>query len=181
MKEITVKQYAALKPDQHGQYDTLYQIVNPKNQFAKKEMPVSSISYTNVKYCYRLMRNTDWNSIQQLFEICYDVPAAVFWKAKISEYMPALKFLIEWFGKYAGIEKKLFTVEPGPDDHIWKLAGADRLKPYNDTLPLVHLGKMFGMYPNDLGRKPYLEVLSLQAQIKASNEVEFEFQKLKSK
>ena len=58
------------------------------------------------------------------------------------------------------------------------MAGADRLKPYNDTLPLVQLGKLFGQYPFYLGRKPYGEIFSLLAQTKTQNEVENDYQKL---
>ena len=81
------------------------------------------------------------------------------------------------FERIIANENTLLTTQT-TDGHLWELAGADKLKPYSDTLPLLQLGKLFGQYPFDLGRKPYGEIFNLLAQTKAQNEVESEYRKL---
>lgn len=81
------------------------------------------------------------------------------------------------FERIIAIENKLLATQT-TDGHLWQMAGADRLKPYSDTLPLLQLGKQLGQYPFDLGRKPYSEIFSLLAQTKTQNEVENDYRKL---
>lgn len=176
MKNITIKQYAAL-PDTII-YDTILEHLNPKNTFCKNSMNISAMSYANVKYCIRLLAKiNDWQSIAQLFEICFATPEKTFWRARITEYFAARKHLISQFERIISTENKLLSTQ-STDGHLWQMAGADKLQPYSDTLPLVQLGKLLGQYPFDLGRKPYGEIFSILAQTKAQNDVELEYQKL---
>ena len=176
MKNITLKQYTAL-PDTL-QYDAILEHLKPVNRFAGKAMDINNMPYANVKYCIRLLpKVSDWNGIQQLFEICFDITQHQFWKASVKEYFSAKKFLIAEFERIIAIENKVLASQ-NTDSHLWQMAGADKLKPYSDTLPLLQLGKHFGQYPFDLGRKPYGEIFSLLAQTKTQNEVESDYQKL---
>lgn len=176
MKNITLKQYTALKDTLP--YDSLLTHLNPKNNFAKKQMNIAQMPYANVKYCIRILQKVDtWAGIQQLFEICYDVPQKDFWKARVVEYFSARKFMIAEFERIIATENKLLATQT-TNSHLWQMAGADKLKPYSDTLPLLQLGKLFGQYPFDLGRKPYSEIFNLLMQTKTQNEVEAEYGKL---
>lgn len=176
MKNLTLRQYTALQNTLP--YDCILEHLNPKNEFAKRQMDVSAMPYANVKYCIRLLQKVNgWEGIQQLFEICYGVPEKDFWRARITEYFAAKKFMIAAFTRVIETETKLLQTL-STDSHLWHMAGADKLKPYSDTLPLIQLGKMFGQYPFDLGRRPYSEIFSLLAQTKAQNEVEVEYSKL---
>lgn len=176
MKNITLKHYTTL-PDTL-QYDAILEHLKPQNSFAGKTMNINQMPYSNVKYCIRLLpKVTDWNGIKQLFEICFDINERQFWRASIKEYFAAKKFLIAEFERIIAIESKVLASQ-STDGHLWHMAGADKLKPYSDTLPLLQLGKHFGQYPFDLGRKPYGEIFSLLAQTKTQNEVESDYQKL---
>lgn len=141
-------------------------------------MSISQMPYSNVKYCIRLLQRVDsWAGIQQLFAICYDVPEKDFWRARVVEYFSARKFMISEFERIIATENKLLATQ-NTNSHLWEMAGADKLKPYSDTLPLLQLGKLFGQYPFDLGRKPYSEIFNLLTQTKTQNEVEAEYGKL---
>lgn len=176
IKNLQLKQYARLKDS--SMYDVILEHVQPVNSFQGKKMNVNQMPYSNVKYCLRLLQNVNtWEGIYQLFEICFDVPEAKFWKGKVLEFFQAKKFITDSFKAIIANEEKQLASQ-STDEHLWRMAGADGLKPFNDTLPLVQLGKLFGQYPFDLGRKPYSEVFSLLVQIKKQNEVESEYQKL---
>jgi len=176
MKNLTLRQYTRL-PDATA-YDSILQHLKPKNTFAKKQMDINAMPYANVKYCISLLpKVSGWDGIQQLFEICYGVTEKEFWRARIVEYYAARKFMINEFTRVIATEAKLLNTL-STDSHLWHMAGADRLKPFCDTLPLVQLGRHFGQYPFDLGRKPYSEIFSLLAQLKTQNEVEAEYSKL---
>jgi hypothetical protein len=175
MKNITLKQYITLKDP--SPYNILTHL-NPKNSFAEKQMDINRMPYSNVKYCIRLLPKVDsWQGIQQLFEICFEVPEKDFWQATVIEYFAARKFMITEFERVITTENKLLTTQ-NTDTHLWEMAGADKLKPYSDTLPLLQLGKLFGQYPFELGRKPYSEIFNLLAQTKTQNEVEAAYGKL---
>jgi len=61
----------------------------------------------------------------------------------------------------------------------WKMAGGDRLKPFDDLMPLDQLGERYGIYPYDIGRKPYSEVFMLMAGVKTLNEVNYNYTTMK--
>ena len=178
MKNITIKQYTLL-PDTL-QYDSILEHLNPKNSFGGRQMDINAMPYANVKYCIRLLPKVDsWHGICTLFTICYDVTEAQFWRTPITEYFAAKKFMLAEFERIIASENKLLATK-STDSHLWDMAGADKLKPFGDTLPLVQLGKLFGQYPFDLGRKPYSEIFNLLAQTKAQNEVESEYRKIQA-
>lgn len=179
MKNITLKHYTRL-PDTTA-YDLVLEHLKPANSFSGKAMNANAMPYANVKYCIRLLPKIKaWEDIIQLFEICFDTTEKAFWNASVTEFFAARKFVTAELGRIIAAENKLLT-SLSTDNHLWQMAGADKLKPYSDTLPLLQLGKLFGQYPFDLGRKPYGEIFSLLAQTKAQNEVETEYRKLVSK
>ncbi|MBE99329.1 hypothetical protein [Flavobacterium coralii] len=176
MKNITIKEYAQL---QDASEYAILEFVKPANSFAGKSFTVNSMPFTNVKYCIRLIGNmNDWNTLCQLFTICFDIDDDAFWNARVKEYFQARQYIIQQFKNAVEIESKLFASQD-KDAHLWKMAGSERLMPYNDLLPLINLGKMLGQYPQDLGRKPYVEIISLLAATKVQSEVEQDFLKLK--
>ena len=176
MYNITLKHYIGLKDT--SQYDALLTHLNPKNNFGGRQMNISQMPYANVKYCIRLLpKINSWEGIQQLFEICFDVSAKAFLNTRITHYFAARKFMLSEFERVISTENKLLATQ-STDGHLWQMAGADKLKPYTDTLPLLQLGKLLGQYPFDLGRKPYSEIFNLLVQTKTQNEVEAEYRKL---
>ena len=158
--------------------DAVLLYVKPHNSFAGKQMNINKMPYINVKHCIGLLPKVkDWNDIIKLFEICFDVPEKAFWKTDVSQYYAAKKYMVSEFERIIMTENKIFASQQ-TDEHLWMMAGADRLKRFSDTLPLVQLGKILGQYPFDLGKKPYSEIFTLLVMSKTQNEVEIEYQKL---
>jgi hypothetical protein len=177
MKNITVKTYSELVDT--IVYDGLLEHLKPCNTVNGYVMNVNSMPYANVKYAIRLMpKANNWTTIKMLFEICFDV--ADFWALDVKTYFAAKKYMMNEFARVVKTEGELLASQ-STDEHLWQMAGADRLKQHSDTLPLIQLGKQFGQYPFDLGRKPYSEIFSLLVQTKTQNEVEREYQKLTMK
>ena len=176
MKNITIKQYSDLADV--SAYDLLLSL-QPKNSFQGRTMDINTMPYANVRYSLRLISKiSNWQTVQQLFSICFDVTEQEFWAAPIHEYFAALRYLIHAFEQCVANENKLMSSN-NQDAHLWQMAGGDRLRSFADTLPLIHLSKMFGMYPYDIGRKPYSEVFTLMIATRTQQEVENEFTKLK--
>lgn len=176
MKNLRIKYYIRLPNT--ALYDAWLETLPPKNSFADKRMDIHKMPYANVKYCMRLLSKlSKWEQVQQLFEICFGTTQRQFANARIADYFAARRFLIAEFSRVIETESKLLNTL-STDSHLWQMAGSDKLKPFSDTLPLVQLGKQFGQYPFDLGRKPYGEIFSLLAQLKTQNEVEAEYAKL---
>lgn len=175
-RNLSIRQYTLLPST--FEYDAILEHLNPKNSFGGRSMEINKMPYANVKYCIRLLSKvSDWETVCRLFTICFDITEAQFWRAPITEYFAARKFMLSDFERIIANESKLLATQT-TDSHLWELAGAHKLKPYGDTLPLLQLGKLFGQYPFDLGRKPYGEIFNLLAQTKAQNEVEGEYRKL---
>lgn len=176
MKNITIRAYSTLKDT--SQYDAILPHLKPKNSFAGKMMNLHAMPYSNVKYCIRLLpKINSWDGVAELFRICFEVDEIAFWNATVTEYFGARNYIVSAFEKLITTENKLLS-GINTNAHLWQMAGADRLKYYNDTLPLLQLGKLLGQYPYDLGRRPYGEILSLLGQVKTQTEVEQEYQKL---
>lgn len=176
--KISIKHYTTL-PDTI-KYDAILEHLNPKNRFAGKSMNINNMPYANVKYCIRQLPKVDsWKIICELFTICFDIKDYQFWNAPVEEYFAAKKYAIAEFRRIIGTESHVFASQ-NTDSHLWHMAGAEKLKPYSDTLPLIQLGKLFGQYPFDLGRRPYGEIFSLLAQTKIQNEVEMDYRKLQA-
>lgn len=188
MRNITLNKYARLRDT--SAYDAILDYMLPKNEIivkrsllfpVKRVMNINKMPYANVKYAMRLLSKADsWGIIQQVFNICFDLSEEEFWKLTVKQFFPAKRYIISEFEKAAATENKMLSTQ-STDEHLWDMAGAERLKPYSDTLPLVQLAKMFGQYPFDIGRKPYGEVFNLLIQIKTQNEVESAYQKLTTK
>lgn len=176
MENITVKKFLE---KQDARY-LILEGVKPVNYFAGKTMNINSMPYTNVKYCFKLLANATEETLQELFTICYDVTETQYMAATVTEWFQAKRYMIEQFSNASKTEARMFAAV-SEDDAIWKMAGSERLKPFQDTMPLVQLGKAFGQYPFDIGRKPYGEVMNLLYAMKVQGDVEQEFIKLKHK
>lgn len=178
LENITLAEYSIMQDS--DVYDFL-QDLEPVNLFATKTMNVTAMPWLSVRHCIKLLsKSKDWNVVFKLFHQCYDVDEKEFLQATVYEFYQANNYMMEQFKKLIEREVQvMFT--PSVDDEIWQQAGMDKLNQFNDMLPLIQLGKAFGMYPYDIGRKPYREVFNMLVPIKIQGEVESEFHKLKSK
>jgi hypothetical protein len=122
----------------------------------------------------------DWSSLCQLFSLCFDIDDKDFYNSSIIDFYHARKFLIiEWQRIINNENKVLKSSIVEKDDDKWKRAGIDKLNAFSDVSGLDALAKRYGCYPFDLGRKPYSEILYLQAMVKTDNEINYNFQLLK--
>lgn len=173
---ISVAQYLQLADV--GMYDVL-DLLPSNDLFAGKHADINAMSWINVKYCLKLINKiNDFESLYDLFRVCYDIDRPTFLNEGVREYVQAKNYLIEGFTEIIRRESKVFAGK-GQEDSAWVMAGGDKLSRYSDTLPLLNLGKMLGVYPPDLGRKPYREILGLLMQHKLQVEVETEYQRIK--
>jgi len=175
MNDITVRQFFDNPTISHASVLTA---MDAKDGFCGRSFNINAMPWANMKYCLRLLQKDGIDVVESLFEICYDVAGDEFWNASAFEFFGAKAYIFEQFKKTVENEAKQLSGR-GQDDHLWHMAGADRLKPFNDLLPLMALGKQFGMYPPDIGRKPYGEVLNMLVALKIQGEVESDFVKLK--
>lgn len=175
MDNITLLEFSQLEDDL--MYDTVLKHVEPSNLFLGVEANIMNMSYTNVRYCFNLIRNiSNWENVKELFDLCYNLKDDDFFNAKVVDYYKAKRYLINQFKLIIDNEKKL-SQGGNVDEGKWSSAGGDRLKPYNDVIGLDQLAQRYSIYPFDLGRKPYSEVFYLMAMVTTSNEVNYNYNK----
>lgn len=178
MKNISIKDFAT-QPDVI-EIDSILNFLNPKNTFLGKEVNIQSMPYTNVRYCLKLIKTvSEWSNVAELFNICFEVSSEDFWKSSVTEFYAARNHLMFEFKNIIETENKMFAQKHSKDLWKWDLAGVKRLEPYNDTISLDRLGQRYGVYPFDLGRKPYSEVFYLQCLVKTENEINTAFAEIK--
>lgn len=175
MENITVLKYSQLQDV--TQYESLLKHLKPGNKFAGVEADIPQLSYTNVKYCRKLLGGLDnWKVLFELFSIIWGCDQEQFWNENVVNFYHARNYLIEQFKIIDDNEKKLAqggTVDAGR----WSMAGGDRLNSFADVVQLDQLGERYSLYPFDLGRKPYSEVFYLIALVKTVNEVNYNYNK----
>lgn len=194
LKNITT--YQLIKSDEATikSYTELLDMIKPSNvirvkrykllPYFKRDVAfnVNKMKYDEVKYCINMIYGSiTWEAIKDLFEVCFGLNDNQFFNLKVVELFKAKNYIVQELDRIVKVETKMLSSTTATDTHMWDMAGADRLKPFNDLSPLMQLGKELGQYPYDLGKKPYNEILSMLAQLKTRTEVETEYQRLISK
>ncbi len=179
MKNITIEQYK--NAENVLEYDNLLKHLNPKNEFLGNSLDVNKITYKDVRSLVKLLKSgNDWDTIYDIFDICFDVSNGRFYEASIVEFYQARNFVFDYVVSTQKREASLLQ-SIGVDVELWKAAGGERLNKFSDLMPLVQLGELFSIYPFDLQKKPYNEILVLLVALKERGEVNQQFSKLKSK
>lgn len=183
LENITIQQYFDMSVEDRIQYDIILSSLRQRNQFNDRIFDPSGLSYSEVKFSYKLMAscNDSLDSICKLYETVFKISKTEFLDSSVVELFSTQKHVVETFTKMYEREMNLLRPSSTENQAIWEAAGGAKLVPFNAVLPLIELGKYFGMYPHDLQHKNYEEILVLLAAIKTQNEVEREFNKLKSK
>lgn len=194
MNRITVKEYSMLKDT--SIYDAVLPFLKPKNKLSDGTIDLNKLSYSDVRKCLMLIKNVDsWEKQKDLFCLAYginefdtkkshtvlqDKIIKGFWGCEIDEFFSAQNYLIKALKELLEREKKLLqsiSVNQG----LWEQAGGNRLDKFSNVMPLVQLGEIYGIYPYELQHKPYNEILTLLVCHKEKNEVNYEYEKLRSK
>lgn len=175
LNKITVHQYIELKDK--SQYDLILSHCLQKNSFNGKESDIFQMSYTNVKYCIKLMRGgSTWGTVSEVFEIVFGCTKDEFLNASIVDYFPARNYIDNSFKMIIDNENNLAK---GSNINLtkWQMSGGDRLNQFDNIISLDQLSERYGAYPFDLGRKPYSEIFYLISMVKTINEVNFNYNK----
>jgi len=182
MNKITIGEYSNLKQDKRFLYDSFLSNLKPQNKFLNKSIDLYKISYKEVRMLFKLA-SQNINSIDKmkdLFCIAYSVNETEFYSASIDEAFSAKNYVIKFLKDTQETETKLLK-SISMDDGLWQQAGGDRLNPFSDLMPLVQLGKIYGMFPFELENKPYQQILVLLTLHKIDNEVQNNYNELKFK
>jgi hypothetical protein len=175
LQKISVKEYAELSDT--TSYDVILRHCKPEKNFLDKDGDILQMSYTNVKYCLSILTNdVTWKDIAEVFYYVFGVSESEFFNADIVSYFKAKNYIDNTFKTILDNE---IALSKGGNVNVskWQSAGGDRLTPYEKVLSLDQLGERYGIYPFDLGRKPYSEIFYLIAMVKTVNEVNYNYSK----
>jgi hypothetical protein len=180
---ITIQEYAKLKDTSF--YDSILSHMKPHNSFMKGKIDFDALTYEEVRKCLQLMQNMDsWEKQKQLFELAFGLNKVksklIFWETFIDEYFSALNYLTKSFKDLIVKESKLLK-SINHNSVFWEQAGGKKLDKFSNIMPLMQLGEIYGLYPYELKNKPYNEILVLLVANKEKAEVNYEYEKLRSK
>lgn len=177
MKSITIKEYFNLRTTVN--YDSILNHLRGVNSFNNCKIDFNFLSYESVVKCFNLLKKADsFDVLKELFETAYNVTD--FEDQKITDYFSARNYLIEAFSDLKIKQNKLLS-SIDSNAIIWEQSGGESLNKFNDLMPLVQLGEIYGIFPHELKDKPYNEIFVLLVLHKRKNEVLNKYNELKSK
>ena len=176
MINISLREFVGLADP--SEYEVL-EALQPSNTFAGRTTDIQNLKYMQVRYCIKLLQKVDsWDVVIEVFKICFAIENDnEFWEQGVKDFYQAKRYILRELSTIVAAEAKIMEGK-STNQELWTLAGADKLRKFNDTMPLLQLGKLLGMYPYDLGEKPFKEVFSLIAMNKIYNDVESAYQSL---
>ena len=175
LNKIKVHQYIVLQPN--NEYDLLLSHCNQSKTFLGKESDVLKLPYIDVKYCIDLLSNSvSWDKIAELFGVVWGCSKEDFFNAEITDYFPARNYIDNTFKLIIENESVLAK---GSNVNVtkWQMSGGDRLNQFNNVISLDQLAERYGLYPFELGKKPYSEIFYLISMVKTINEVNYNYNK----
>jgi hypothetical protein len=191
MDRITVREYITLQNT--GVYDAVLPFLKPKNKLSNGRIDFNRLSYADVRKCLTMLKGIDsWEKQKNLFCLAYGINEEDtketrnvmfdkinkgFWNCEIDEFFSAQNYLVKAFTDLVAREQKLLK-SISVNTQLWEQAGGKRLDKFSNIMPLVQLGKIYGVFPYDLQHKPYNEILTLLVLHKEENEVNNEYEKL---
>ncbi len=176
MKNLTVAEY--IKKGEPSEYNFL-KYLNPNNSYLDRQLNVQDLTYEEVKAVLRTLQNINtWEDISNVFETCFKISKNQFSRGLLTEFFSAKFYILETFKKIAENENKLLS-SVSADSMKWKAAGGNRLDKYSDVLSVNQLGKIYGIFPMDLGKRKYFDILTLLTVEKELKEIEAIYNKMK--
>lgn len=177
MKNINLLEYFNKKNT--IEYDFILKNLKPKNLFLGGSINFNKLTYQDVIICFDLISKIESKeSLSDLFSLAYNVTD--FYSASIDEFFSAKNYLLKAFSDLK--EKQINLLNSiDSDSQLWGMAGGKKLNKFNDLMPLVQLGEIYGIFPHDLKTRPYNEIFVLLVLHKEKNEVTNAYSKLKNK
>ena len=113
-----------------------------------------------------------------MFTTCFNITEEQFYNGKILDFFSAKKYVVKYFQDLLQKESKLLS-SISIDSAKWIAAGGDKLNRFSDILPINQLGKIYGIYPFELGNYKYFEIITLLTIEKEQNEIERRMHEMK--
>lgn len=180
IKNITLSEFFSKSQKDFYRVDNIMNSVNPVNSFLGKTFSLDVVSYEQFKSIQKLLKDGNtFEHISSIFSLAFGVTKEEFFSARISDYYPAKNFIVNKVKESIETESKLLG--GGVKNIDWEQAGGNRLDVFGKITPLVKLGKIYGMFPDEVGKKPYNWVITLLVFHNTEDEVINEYQKIKSK
>jgi hypothetical protein len=180
LEDVTLDVYFGL-PDASA-YVAILKHLKPRNEFAGSKVNLERLTYKEIRICTKLVRSgSTVQHLEVLFCTMFNVIPHRFYKARVSEYFAAQNYLLKTLHGLEQREAKLLKSIEDIDTALWEMAGAERLQKFGNLAPLMQLGEIYGLWPFELEKRPYNEILTLLIAHKEKAEVTKEFQRLKAK
>ena len=180
MKDLTIEEYFNLKMIDQYAYDTIYSAYKLKDTFAGKGQRLNDLTYNEMKTLFSLISDfSAKTTIVRIYCIFFDIEEQEFYKQKASDFYAAAKFVRSSIESVMMREAKLLKRSENKNTEKWKAATGNTLDPYKNLLPLIKIGKEFGMFPHDLGSRKYSEILTILAAMTKTEEAELRFNEMK--
>jgi hypothetical protein len=178
VKQITVKEYISLSDDKKLPYVALLTSVKAKDWF---KVDINNLTYNQVRNLFKkLSKSESEEDIKEIFILAFGIDEEKLYSLPIQKYFQLKKYISDYFVFLQDKEQKLLQ-SVSADAGIWEAAGGNQLNEFSDVLPLSQLAKIYGGYPFDFGENKYVEIIYLLRMNNLQNQIEAEFQKLKTK
>lgn len=178
MINVTIKEFLKLSDSEKAKYILLLNTLNPKEVIP---FDLNSKTWDDIKaISNKINLVNDFNKAFEVFKLAFNIEEDFFYSISIVNFFYLKKFLIE---KIVYLRKNEVSLLSGVNEHaaLWEMAGGKKLDAFSDNIPLSQLAKIYGGYPFDYGKKPYIEILMLLKMNKEQNEIESKFNDLRSK
>ena len=178
MINYTLKEYVNKQLKFH-----LLSLVVGEPEYNGKTMVIKDMTFEDVKHVMKAMKKpSTWDNIKGIFGRCFGVTDDLdkwYWSGTIKEFYSARNYIITEFTRLIKQEQQLLSSIESVDTMLWKQAGGERLNRFGGVLPLNQLGKMYNIFPFELQKKKYMEILILLTLEKEKGEIEAKYNKLK--
>ena len=176
IKNLTLKEFETHKDAVSS--DNILKNVVGVNSFCGNKFNINTVTYIQVRTIEKLLtKGTSFGHICEAFIKAFNVTSEQFWSSRIHEYYEARNFLIEEIKRLRENESKLLKSINIHSD-LWTEAGGNRMSKFGNMMPLVKIGKIYGCYPYELQKRPYMEIITLLVLHKEEDEITSKYNEL---
>ena len=180
-----MKNYKLKKYKEKGLIYAVLDTQKGEPNYNGKTMDAEQMAFEDVKLVMKsLAKGGDWENIKYMFGLCFGVEEGLdewFWNGNVKEFYQARNYIIKEFNRLIKREQTLLKSINVVDTILWEQAGGNKLNRFGGVLTLNQLGKLYGVYPFDLSRKKYIEILYLLTIEKETGEMQAKYNELKGK
>ena len=182
IKDISLQEFIHLP--EGNEYDGYMDILKPVNLFCKGVFDTGSLTFDEHHTMISILNNPTTDTVEELFTHVFNIKRRGFYSSRrrllnesVFTFFRARTFLLNHINTMREYENKLFYVKP--DEKLDIIGANEKLAPWGTLLPKIKLGKMFGKFPSEVGKLPYMEVIHILAANKDVEELENQYKALK--